>query len=92
MREYRHGGVDITDKAGFVCTIPQDVSQCTLHNSGAATVYVGSESVSHTGALIGMPLEPGEKHDFSSYDNDSIDVYAVTAPGDVSTLVFLVSS
>lgn len=92
MREYRHGSVKVTDRVTHVCSVGQGVSSFMLHNDGSGVVYIGSETVTPTGELMGMPLASGEKHDFTTYDSDVIDVYAVTAPGEVATLAFLVSS
>ena len=88
VRSYVSGAVEVSTEPTLVCAVGQFVEQCLLRNTGDVVVYVGGPTVAADG---GFPLDPGERIELKSYQDDSIEVWAVVEKDD-GTLVFLVSS
>jgi hypothetical protein len=74
MREYVHDAVKVGIEPVRVCAVGQFVEQCLLCNTGDVVVYVGGSTVT---AETGFPVDPGERIELKSYQDDAIEVWAV---------------
>lgn len=61
---FSSGTVDVTEKATFVCSVPE--AGVMVRNTGSSVIYLGGEDVGNDpSGASGYPLDPGTEKQFT---------------------------